>query len=155
MTAFVITKKKVRFFRSWISVISAFSSTPPHRTLEPYPRRRCLMQVLFKSRDREAVRLRGFARQRIRFVFRRMDWLISKATVSMSDINGPRGGLDKRCQVQVQTPDATPVVVTSIARDWRGALDLALARAARSIIRRQQARIATRGPRDFDAVYGR
>ncbi|GJH39286.1 HPF/RaiA family ribosome-associated protein [Paraburkholderia hospita] len=94
------------------------------------------MQVLFKSRDREAVRLR--------FVFRRMDWLISKATVSMSDINGPRGGLDKRCQVQVQTPDATPVVVTSIARDWRGALDLALARAARSIIRRQQARIATR-----------
>jgi len=102
------------------------------------------MQVMFKSRDREAVLLRSFVRQRIRFVFRRMDWLISKATVSMSDINGPRGGLDKRCQVQVQPPDATPVVVTSIARDWRGALDLALARAARAIIRKQQARIATR-----------
>ena len=61
------------------------------------------MQVMFKSRDREAVLLRSFARQRIRFVFRRMDWLISKATVSMSDINGPRGGLDKRCQVQGET----------------------------------------------------
>jgi hypothetical protein len=102
------------------------------------------MQVLCKSRDREAVRMRSFARQRIRFVFRRLDWLISKATVSLSDINGPRGGLDKRCQVQVQTPDATPVVVTSIARDWRGALDLALARAARSIVRRQQTRAAVR-----------
>jgi hypothetical protein len=102
------------------------------------------MQVLFKSRDRDAVRLRNFARQRIRFVFRRMDWLISKATVSLSDINGPRGGLDKRCQVQVQTPDSAPVVVTSIAHDWRGALDLALGRAARAIVRRQQANLAAR-----------
>lgn len=108
------------------------------------------MQVLFKSRDREAIRMRSFARQRIRFAFRRLDWLISKATVSLSDINGPRGGLDKRCQVQVQTPDATPVVVTSIARDWRGALDLALSRAARSIVRRQQTRAARATVRRVD-----
>ena len=102
------------------------------------------MQVLFKSRDIEAVRMASFARQRTQFVFRRMAWLVSRATVNLSDVNGPRRGLDKRCQVQVQVPGATPVVVTSIAKDWRGALDLALARAVSSIVRRHQARVGRR-----------
>lgn len=102
------------------------------------------MQVLFKSRDIDAVRLRSFVRERTQFVFRRMAGLIDKATVNLSDINGPRGGVDKRCQVQVQMPDANPVVVTSIAKDWRSALDLALARAISSIARRGQARVARR-----------
>jgi hypothetical protein len=102
------------------------------------------MQVLFKSRNIEAFRMRSFARQRTQFVFRRMAWLVSRATVNLSDINGPRGGLDKRCQVQVQISNANPVVVTSIAKDWRGALDLALARAVSSIARRRQAHVARR-----------
>src|ERR1700761_778570 len=102
------------------------------------------MKVLFKSRDPEAIAMHSLAKARSEFVFRRLSWLISKATVSLSDINGPRGGVDKRCQVQVQTPDAQPVVVTSIARDWRGALDLALSRAARAIVRKQQTRLAAR-----------
>ncbi|MGT2477253.1 HPF/RaiA family ribosome-associated protein [Paraburkholderia terrae] len=113
------------------------------------------MQVLFKSRDIEAVRMRGFARQRTQFVFRRMAWLVSKATVDLSDINGPRGGLDKRCRVQVLIPNANPLVVTSIAKDWRGALDLALARAVSSIARRRQARLARRraSQRELTGVF--
>lgn len=59
------------------------------------------MQVLFKSRDPQADELRDVAQRRLRFVFRRIDWLIPKATVQLSDVNGPRGGIDKRCQVEI------------------------------------------------------
>lgn len=93
------------------------------------------MQVLFKSRDPQAHELRDVAERRARFVFRRLDWLIPKATVSMSDVNGPRGGIDKRCQIEIKSDVAGSVVVASVARDWRTALDKALARAARLLMR--------------------
>ncbi|MDR5801940.1 HPF/RaiA family ribosome-associated protein [Caballeronia sp. LZ001] len=103
------------------------------------------MKVLFKSREPEAIAMHELAKTRSEFVFRRLAWLISKATVSLSDINGPRGGVDKRCQVEVQIDRSNTVVATSIARDWRGAIDLALARAARTLVRkRQSAKLARR-----------
>ena len=93
------------------------------------------MQVLFKSRDPQADELRDVAQRRMRFVFRRIDWLIPRATVRFSDVNGPRGGVDKRCQVEIKTEVAGTVVVASVARDWRTALDKALSRAARFLMR--------------------
>jgi ribosome-associated translation inhibitor RaiA len=96
------------------------------------------MKVLFKSRDPEAIAMHQLAKARSEFVFRRLAWLISKATVSLSDINGPRGGVDKRCQVEVQVSRENTVVATSIARDWKAAIDLALSRAARTLVRKRQ-----------------
>jgi hypothetical protein len=93
------------------------------------------MQVVFESRDPEGARLRPLAEQRVRFVMRRLTWLVPRAKVLLSDINGPRGGLDKRCQVELRTDGDRSVVITSIARDWRTALDSALARAARALVR--------------------
>ena len=93
------------------------------------------MQVLFKSRDPQANQLRDVAQRRMRFVFRRIDWLIPKATVQLSDVNGPRGGIDKRCQVAIKSDVAGTVVAAAVARDWRTALDKALSRAARFLMR--------------------
>ena len=89
------------------------------------------MQVLFKSRHPQATDLRDLTERRVRFVLRRLGWLVPRAEVQMSDVNGPRGGIDKRCQVELRTDGAGSVVVTSVASDWRTALDKALARAAR------------------------
>jgi ribosome-associated translation inhibitor RaiA len=93
------------------------------------------MQVLFESRDPEGAQMREQAERRVRFVMRRLTWLVPRAKVQLSDINGPRGGLDKRCQVELKTDSAGTVVITSIARDWRSALDSALTRAARALVR--------------------
>jgi ribosome-associated translation inhibitor RaiA len=68
-------------------------------------------------------------------VLRRLGWLVPRAEVQMSDVNGPRGGIDKRCQVELRTDGAGSVVVASVASNWRTALDNALARAARFLLR--------------------
>ena len=93
------------------------------------------MQVLFKSRDPQADELRALTERRVRFVLRRLGWLVPRADVQLSDVNGPRGGIDKRCQVELRTSGAGSVVVTSVASDWRSALDDALARATRFLLR--------------------
>jgi hypothetical protein len=93
------------------------------------------MKVLFKARHPQATELRDLTERRVRFVLRRLGWLVPRAEVHMSDVNGVRGGIDKRCQVELKTDGAGSVVVTSIANEWRTALDNALARAARSLMR--------------------
>ncbi len=93
------------------------------------------MQVLLKSRDPQATDFRDLTERRVRFVLRRLGWLVPRAEVQMSDVNGPRGGIDKRCQVELRTDGAGSVVVASVASDWRTALDNALARAARFLMR--------------------
>lgn len=93
------------------------------------------MQVLFESRDPQGAQLRELAERRVRFVMRRLTWLVPRAKVQLSDVNGPRGGVDKCCQVELKTESSGTVVITSVARDWRSALDSALARAARVIVR--------------------
>lgn len=93
------------------------------------------MQVILKSNHPQANDLRELTERRVRFVLKRLDWLVLRAEVHMTDVNGPRGGVDKRCQVELSTDGAGPVVVASEATDWRIALDKALARAARVLMR--------------------
>lgn len=54
------------------------------------------MQVLFKSRHPRASDLRDLTERRVRFVLRRLGWLVPRAEVRMSDVNGPRGGESRR-----------------------------------------------------------
>ena len=77
------------------------------------------MQVLFKSRHPQATELRDLTERRVCFVLRRLSWLVPRAEVHLSDMNGPRGGVDKRCQVELKTDRAGSVVVASVAKDWR------------------------------------
>jgi ribosome-associated translation inhibitor RaiA len=97
-----------------------------------------MMQVLFQSRDTEGNALRELAVRRVQFVLRRLSWLVPKAKVQLSDINGPGGGTDKRCQVEFKTQKNGPIIITAIARDWHTALDTALSRAARTLVRTLQ-----------------
>jgi len=93
------------------------------------------MQLLFKTRDRQAQGLRDWALTRVGFVLRRMAWRVAQASVQMTDVDGPRHGVDKRCQVAIVAADGPPLVVTATARDWRTALNQALARALEALKR--------------------
>ena len=93
------------------------------------------MQMLFESLDPKAASMRDLALHRLQFVLRRLRGLVSRARLRLSDINGPRGGVDKRCQVELKTDSAGTVVIASLARDWRTALDRSLSRATRVLTR--------------------
>ncbi len=93
------------------------------------------MQVIFETRDPQAAGLRQLAVTRLQFVLRRVRWLVPRATLRLSDLNGPRGGVDKRCQVELDTDANGKVVISAVARDWRSAIDSALGRAARVLLR--------------------
>lgn len=93
------------------------------------------MQVLFETRDPDAAGLRELAEQRLRFVMRRLQTLVPRARLVLIDVNGPRGGVDKQCRLSLSTDGAGPVVIVAMAADWRSALDSALARAPRLLLR--------------------
>jgi ribosome-associated translation inhibitor RaiA len=93
------------------------------------------MHVTFISRDTEGRQWRDVAVRRVQFAMRRLSWIAPRARVQLSDINGPRGGVDKRCRIQLKTQGGGTVVITSLARDWRSALDTALDRAAHAVLR--------------------
>lgn len=105
------------------------------------------MQIFFKSRHPEAALMRDTVDRRVRFVLRRLSEQVPRADVQLVDVNGPRGGVDKRCQIELRTDGAGPVVVSSVAKDWRTALDGALARAARHVLRVWRRAATVRRPR--------
>ena len=105
------------------------------------------MQVIFETRHPEAARLRPIAERRIRAALRRLSWLAPRARVQLSDVNGPRGGIDKRCQVELITESTGPIIITSMARDWRLALQSALARAVQALLHAWQRANNTRRTR--------
>ena len=96
------------------------------------------MQVIVESPDPRAAEMREFAERRVRFSMRRLSWLVPRVKVHLSDVNGPRGGIDKRCQVHLLSDGKPDVVVTSLARDWCSALQSALSRAVRSLLHNWQ-----------------
>jgi hypothetical protein len=85
------------------------------------------MQIIVESRDADATPMRDLSIARVRFALRRLKALVPRAKVQFSDVNGPRGGIDKRCQVELKTESAGTVVIASLARDWRTALDRSIA----------------------------
>ena len=96
------------------------------------------MQIIFESRDADGAQMRDLSVARMRFVLRRLSTFVPHAKVQFSDVNGPRGGVDKRCQVELTTEKAGTVVIASLARDWRTALDRSLGRATLVLTRSLQ-----------------
>ena len=96
------------------------------------------MQIIFESRDADVAQMRDLSVERVRFVLRRLATFVPHAKVQFSDVNGPRGGVDKRCQVELKTDNVGTVVIASLARDWRTALDRSLGRATRVLTRSLQ-----------------
>lgn len=73
--------------------------------------------------------------RRVRFALGRFGTVVDRVDVSLSDVNGPRGGLDKRCQIVVKTRGAGEVVVDDHDRDLYAAVSRASDRIGRAVAR--------------------
>ncbi|SMP81911.1 HPF/RaiA family ribosome-associated protein [Noviherbaspirillum suwonense] len=61
---------------------------------------------------------------------------VQRVTVRLRDLNGARGGLDKRCDIHVVIDGAGPVITTSTDRDLYAAISQAAGRIGRTVSRR-------------------
>lgn len=96
------------------------------------------MQVHFESHDLHGAQLRDLVLQRLTFAMRRVALHVPTARVQLTDINGPRGGIDKRCTLELRTEGAGTLVISATAARWRQAFENALARASRALTRAWQ-----------------
>jgi hypothetical protein len=92
------------------------------------------MEVSVVTRDRESLLLRDLAVAQVHYATRRLRWLRLQARVRLSSVDGPDGARYKRCELQFDSGAGSTGVITSLARDWRAALQGATTRAARSIV---------------------
>ena len=79
--------------------------------------------------------LREHTHRRLGFALAHCDEIIQRVTVRLSDINGPRGGADKRCHIQVAVVRQADVVIEDIQADLYVAIDRAADRAGRALAR--------------------
>ncbi|HWS26504.1 MAG TPA: HPF/RaiA family ribosome-associated protein [Xanthomonadales bacterium] len=91
------------------------------------------------------VHARGFAlttaiethlQRQLRFALDHLDDRVRRVFVRLSDINGRRGGIDKRCQVQVKLAGSSDVVIEDVQMDLYLAVSRAVERAAGAVTRR-------------------
>ncbi len=78
--------------------------------------------------------------RRVRFALSRFGTSIRTIKVRITDINGPKGGIDKRCVVSVKLTAVGEIVVQSEGENLFSALNYCLSRAARSINRNLERR---------------
>ncbi len=80
--------------------------------------------------------LAAHVQRRLKTALAARDDHIVHAQVRLSDINGPRGGVDKCCQLRVQIAGSTSVVVRDVSADMYAAIDKAAKRVSSSVGRR-------------------
>jgi ribosomal subunit interface protein len=80
--------------------------------------------------------IRDHVTRRLGYALSSRDEHIQHIKVRLSDINGPRGGADKRCKIQVVLPQLADVVIEDTEVDLYAAIDRAVDRASRTIDRK-------------------
>ena len=80
--------------------------------------------------------LRDYVEKRLAYALSHGNDSITRLTVRLSDINGPRGGDDKRCLIEARLKQAPAVVIEDVEADLYVAIDRAAERAGRTLARR-------------------
>ena len=106
------------------------------------------MQIEIQARNFSLTRaMRAHIERRLAFALSTCNRHVRRILVRLSDINGPRGGSDKRCQLEVMLPGQS-VVIEDTEADLYVAINRAAARAGRTVMRqlrrkRHQSRLHT------------
>lgn len=74
--------------------------------------------------------------RRLRFALTRTSGRIKRVVVRLGDANGPRGGEDKFCRIEVVLDDAPVVLIEDAGPDLYAVIDRAAERAGRNVAKR-------------------
>jgi hypothetical protein len=95
------------------------------------------MDMHFRSPDPEGTLWHSRAVARIRRALRWLQGSSGQVRVQLEDINGPDGGVDKRCRVEVALPGEPPVAITATARSWQDSIETAATSLRRRMLSRR------------------
>lgn len=79
--------------------------------------------------------IRNHVERRMRFVLARAHAHIRQVTVHLADIEGQRGGIEKRCRVRVRLKPGVDLLVEDTEAELYAAVDRAADRVGRSVVR--------------------
>ena len=79
--------------------------------------------------------LRTQTERRLRFAFGGLGSRVGRVGVRLTDENGPRGGVDKRCALRITVPGQQPIVIEQQESNLYVAIDCAAERAGRAVSR--------------------
>jgi putative sigma-54 modulation protein len=97
------------------------------------------MQIQISGRKmKPSNRLREHIQRRLNFALQRFAQHIRKLHVQVRDLNGPRGGVDKSCQLTIFLMSGATRVLEERAKSAYLAIDCLVDKAATSIARRLQ-----------------
>lgn len=95
------------------------------------------MQIDIQTRDFSLTKsLRSHVERRLGFALSTRYDRIRRILVRLSDINGPRGGNDKCCQLHVVMPGQADVIIEDTQANLYVAIDRAADRASRAVTRK-------------------
>lgn len=80
--------------------------------------------------------IRQHVEKRLAFLDRSHLRQVRQVQVRLSDVNGPRGGDDKQCQINVRLPGQPSLVIEETRSDLYGAIDRATQRVSHTINRK-------------------
>jgi len=101
------------------------------------------MQINIQSQDFSlSGRLREHIQRQVRFALSRFADRIQRVRISIADINGPRGGMDKRCLIQIDMTAKPGLVAEVTDANMYAAISRSASRANRLVsrcLKREQA----------------
>ena len=80
--------------------------------------------------------LKDFVRRRVHFALGRFNGRIKALSVRLADVNGPRNGVDKTCDIRISAGAGGVVIVRERQENIYSAVAHALDRAARAVQRK-------------------
>lgn len=95
------------------------------------------MQIEIQARNFPLTHaLSHHVKRRLNFALSTRYEQIQRIQVRLSDINGPRGGKDKCCHIQVALPQLADVIIEDTESNLYVAIDRAAERTSRTVARR-------------------
>ncbi len=92
------------------------------------------MKLHFRSNALEGQLWQQRTADRLRRALGRLHGLVARIKVRLDDVNGPAGGVDKRCSVEILVHGSGPAAVSATARSWQDSVEAVASRLRQQIV---------------------
>ena len=95
------------------------------------------MMITIKSRGFSLTQgLKEFIEDRMRLIFTRYGQHVSRIDITLLDINGPKGGEDKRCKIRLKLDGMPSIIIQETDTDMYEAINNCGSRLKRTVSRK-------------------